>query len=298
MNPQFNRRTGTRGIEWTDFTLNITAGCMHGCRWTMPDGTEAICYAESLAEHGVAKRAYPEGFAHHYWRPEKLSALSKERHPSLVFIDSMSDLFGHWVPDEHIRQVLDDVRLAPRHVAQVLTKNAPRLLEYIDVLPENLWVGVSSPPDQMLGHTLSPTQQRKMLSRQLAVLARVLEVRPELVTFMSIEPLSWDFSAQLADSCPLKWAVIGAATNGRNRYQPDAEHVERVLHVLDGHNVPVFFKGNLEWPQWREDFPPLLHFAVLQRHLAARRYGWKLSSYRPNGWSQEKMLDYAEVSNL
>jgi len=55
----------------------------------------------------------------------------------------------------------------------------------------------------------------------------------------------------------LKWAVIGAASNGRKKYQPDPAHVQDLLDVLDAQNVAVFFKGNLEWSPWREDYPSI-----------------------------------------
>jgi protein gp37 len=65
----------------------------------MPDGSVAICYAEAVAER-LAASAYPHGFAHHYWRPEMLQAPLKVKQPAKIFLDSMSDLMGHWVPDE------------------------------------------------------------------------------------------------------------------------------------------------------------------------------------------------------
>ena len=49
--------------------------------------------------------------------------------------------------------------------------------------------------------------------------------------------------------------AIGAATNGAKAYQPDKAHVENVLGFAAHHRVPVFFKGNLEWSPWREEFP-------------------------------------------
>src|SRR5262245_8968781 len=76
MTVQFKPATDGRGIEWCDETRNVLGGCMHECKWKMPDGTVAGCYAKMLAEHGVAKRAYPHGFEHHYWRPEELPKLS------------------------------------------------------------------------------------------------------------------------------------------------------------------------------------------------------------------------------
>jgi protein gp37 len=171
MTKQFHPTTGGRGIEWTDETINAIGGCTHGCRWRMPDGTEAICYAEHLAEHGVAKKAYPQGFAHHYFRPHELPKLPAGVEPKLIFVDSMSDLFGADVPAEHVRAVLAAMRRVPHHAYQSLTKAAPQILKYVDELPPNLWVGVSSPPDGMKGKELSRAQQVAMLRKSMDVLA-------------------------------------------------------------------------------------------------------------------------------
>jgi protein gp37 len=277
MNKQFKSGSGSRGIEWTDLTYNVSGGCFHGCKWRVA-GKETECYAKTVAE-AVARAAYPEGFEHHYWHEGRVGELRAYTTPSLVFIDSMSDLFGHWVPDEQVRTILEEVRSAPQHIGQVLTKNAPRILQFLDVLPDNLWVGVSSPPDAMWGHDLSRLQQRKMLEVQLKTLEAICQTRPDLITWMSIEPLSWDISALLTPASPLRWAVIGAATHGRKAYQPDPDDVRRVLAVLDANEVPVFFKGNLEWNPWREDFPPISHPALARRRRMALRHGWTVSRF-------------------
>jgi protein gp37 len=78
---------------------------------------------------------------------------------------------------------------------------------------------------------------------------------------MSIEPLSFDIAPLLVDS-DLQWAVIGAATNGPKSYQPRPEWVVNVLDVLDAQNTAVFFKGNIEWSPWREEFPAALVASV------------------------------------
>ncbi|MEO8611940.1 MAG: DUF5131 family protein [Chloroflexota bacterium] len=252
MNKQ-HKASGGRGIEWTDYTWNPVRGCQHGCRWQMPDGTTAECYAETIAER-VAQHAYVEGFEHHYWNPHVLDEPVKLKTPAKIFLDSMSDLMGHWVPKDQIEQVLDVCRKAPWHHFQLLTKNAPRLREF--EFPPNVWVGVSAPPSTMFGRPLSHAQQKRMVQRQLDVL-RIVDVP---VRWMSIEPLSFNI-APLLEGSNLQWAVIGAATNGPKTYQPEQVWVENVLRVLDGQNTAVFFKGNLDWPstEWREDLP----FAVL-----------------------------------
>jgi protein gp37 len=244
----------SRGIEWTDYTWNPIGGCSHECRWKMPDGTLAICYAETVAER-VASYAYPRGFAQHYWRPERLQDPLGQKKPSRIFLDSMSDLMGAWVPEDQIRAVLDVCNQAPWHSFQLLTKNAPRLMKF-SPFPPNVWVGVSSPPDFFLGKELSQDQKVRFLDRSIEILHKI----EATVKWMSFEPLSWDVSSQVEQAWKefqfrFDWAVIGAATNGREKFQPDPIDVQKLLTVLDATLTPVFFKGNLEWDSWREDFP-------------------------------------------
>jgi protein gp37 len=251
MNKQEKRKGGKvvgRGIEWTDWTWNPIGGCRHACQWAMPDGSIAICYAEEVA-NGVAQKAYPQGFEAHYWRPDKLDDPLKIKKPAKIFLDSMSDLMGHWVPDDQINSVLDVCRKADYHTFQLLTKNAPRLLKFD--FPPNVWVGVSSPPDFMWGKPLSRQSQEQMLTKSLEVLSQI-----DNVTWISAEPLSWDI-APIVEQYPkaLDWVVIGAASNGPKKYQPNSDHIHHLLYVLDKQRVPVFFKGNLDWSLHREDFP-------------------------------------------
>jgi hypothetical protein len=81
------------------------------------------------------------------------------------------------------------------------------------------------------------------------------------VRWVSFEPLSWDCAAVVAQyPGAMQWAVIGAASSGATYYPPAPETLERLLAVLDGHGVPVFYKGNLRSlpmaaQAWRAHFP-------------------------------------------
>ena len=294
MSVQYNQRSGGRGIEWCDETRNVTGGCKHRCRWEMPDGTIAVCYAEDLAENGVAKKAYPNGFEHHYWRPDALRQLSAGDEPLLIFGDSMSDMFAANVPEGHVRAILAEMRKAPHHTYQSLTKAAPQLLQYLPDLPPNLWVGCNSPPDWFMGRRMSHDQQKSMLRRSLAVLREVKEKTGNIV-WMSAEPISWDLTSVIDDEHPLDWIVIGAASDGRRYFQPEPGHVHKLLTVMDATSTPVFYKGNIratfKWNdfgsstlnRWREDFPLIYRSgnpipAVVRRQSRCEIHGWTKSA--------------------
>lgn len=260
-----NEQKPPGGIEWTrirnadgtmrrGFTWNPVGGCLHGCQWQMPDGAVAECYAKLIAER-AAQNHFRQGFEHHYWREHKLEEPLKVTEPAGIFLDSMSDLMGSWVPYEQIEAILRICSEAHWHIFQLLTKNAPRLTRWL--FPDNVWVGVSSPPDWMHGKRLARAQQERMLRRSLETLANTSGG----VRWMSFEPLSWHVATIVADyPGVLDWAVIGAASNGNAVYPPQTSHLEALLDVLDRQGVPVFFKGNLKhkpWAKanWREDFP-------------------------------------------
>lgn len=262
MNKQLKTRGGQivgRGIEWTDYTFNPIGGCFHACQWTMPDGSVANCYAEDVAQ-GVARAAYPQKFEHHYFRPELLDRPLRVKTPSRVFVGSMADVFGTWVPEADILQVLETCDKAHWHQFQFLTKNFPRVWKFMydDAIPSNCWLGASMPPDFMFNKPLSPVQKERMLRQTLNNLSAF---ETDHVKWMSFEPLSWDVAPIVANyPSALKWAVIGAASNGKTLYPPEERHVRDLIDVLDAQGVAVFFKGNLRslpWAaaHWREEFP-------------------------------------------
>jgi protein gp37 len=249
----------TRGIEWTDYTTNPIAGCPHSCRWHMPDGTTAICYAEAVAE-SIASAHYPNGFAADYWHPGELQGPATIKKSSKFFVGSMSDVFAARVDQKHIDAVFEIARMLPRHRFQFLTKNPKRLLKQKDI-PWNCWIGVSSPPDEMWGHELSQRQKDTMMMSALEVLAELHS--QGVLTWLSAEPLSWDIRPHFEAHPGLReidWLVIGAASNERKIFQPVEQHVRNMVEWADAWEVPVFYKGNLrDTPfaaaDWREEFP-------------------------------------------
>ncbi len=168
-----------------------------------------------------------------------------------------SNELGAWVTDDQIQAILNVCRDTPQHVYFLLTKNAPRLLRFD--YPRNVLVGVSSPPDFLLGHELAGAQKERLLRRALDVLSDLNGGK----RWMSFEPLSWDVTPIVADfPRALDWMVIGAASAGRRYFAPEERHVRSLVELADSRQIPVFFKGNLEtlgWARdhWRAEFPRL-----------------------------------------
>jgi protein gp37 len=252
------------GITWTHVfgprtgrTWNPVGGCFHKCGWKMPDGTTAHCYAKGVAEN-VAQSAYPQGFEHAYWHSEKLEEPRKLKRPAGIFLDSMADLMGHWVTDEQVNAVLNVCQQASWHIFFLLTKASPRLRRF--TFPKNVWLLASAPPTFMNGYELSLMQQEAMLHNSLDVLAEKSDAN---VTGLSIEPLSRDVSPILQQHKLPDWIIIGAASRGREFYQPKPEWLLNTLSVLG--DTPVFYKENIRPTvealglPWREEYPDYVH---------------------------------------
>lgn len=247
------------GNERRGYTWNVIGGCLHKCQWVMPNGNIAQCYAKTTAE-GVAMKAYPNGFEHHYFHPDRLREPARVKVPSRFFPDSMADIMGHWVPVEEIKQVLKAMSTAHWHTYLLLTKNPIRYAQFIGHWDTHTWLGASTPPDYMYGNHLSDTQRAKLFIKTL----EALDTLPgHLIKWLSVEPLSWDVTPILEEALKrnrnvVKWLVIGAASDGNKTYQPNQWHLNDLLALADRYNIPVFFKGNLDKGMvktWREEFP-------------------------------------------
>lgn len=152
-------------INWTELTWNPASGCEKvsaGCKY---------CYAETLAENKRGTAAFPKGFELTL-RPHKLAEPARIRRPSLIFTNSMSDMFLEEIADSYRDQVFESIRKAPQHRYQMLTKrpeNAARYFATRDV-PESVWLGVT------IEHEL--TKHRVDTLRSIGARVRFLSVEP------------------------------------------------------------------------------------------------------------------------
>lgn len=76
----------------------------------------------------VRSTPYPKGFAPTY-HAYTMDYPEKRKTPARIFVSSMGDLFGEWVPDIWIEDVFAACKRAPQHTYLFLTKNPQRYLD-------------------------------------------------------------------------------------------------------------------------------------------------------------------------
>lgn len=222
-------------IDWCDSTWNPVTGCLHGCTY---------CYAKSIADRFGAgwqttsgnlpvldtaaistrgKEPYPYNFtpAFHRYRLNEY-ANKKGRN---IFVCSMADLFGDWVPNEWIQEVFAACYAAPQHNYLFLTKNPRRYEKLLDrYMPGNMWFGWSQ---------TGPLGSKILFTTHHSV-----------KTFISIEPLLEPFEKFCIRG--VDWVIIGAETGRRkDKVIPERKWIEDILYECKENEIPVFMKSSL-----------------------------------------------------
>lgn len=128
-------------IDWADYTINPMVGCKHNC-W--------YCYAKRMNSRFkfVDQWTEPEFFPQRmdFKTPKipknrnRLAAVISPQKP-VVFIGSMTDLFGTWVNTEWVKMIIEMARNKPEITFMSLTKNPKGALGYD--FPENWIFGVT-----------------------------------------------------------------------------------------------------------------------------------------------------------
>ena len=161
----------------------------------------------------------------------KLTELRDWKEPSDIFVCSMADLFGEWIPDNWINRVFVACERYPQHRYFFLTKNPSR---YIDLFNKNL---VPKKHDNFwFGTTLTTIKDQYFF-------------RDDANCFLSIEPIHSDFPIDLIPlkDYGIKWVIVGAETGNRvGKIKPEKEWVENIKTVCRINDIPIFMKDSLQ----------------------------------------------------
>lgn len=261
-------------IDWCDSTWNPVTGCRHECEycyargiakrfggWNYTPGSARVNVSDDKTyicpgsdyygdvqetEYGIiaditypflnerAKCAYPFGFTPTFHRYRLNDYIGKKG--SRIFVCSMADLFGKWVPDIWIEEVFKACEAAPQHNYLFLTKNPDRYVELCleNKLPvlNNMWYGT----------TVTNAKQLYIAE------ATLQELQYPAHTFLSIEPILEKLPDDLDITVSnfVDWAIIGAETGRRrDKVVPKREWIEQIVEDCRKYDVPVFMKSSL-----------------------------------------------------
>lgn len=237
--PTFTNTSGP-GISWAEWSWNPVTGCLHGCDY---------CYARELTDRYPA--AFPAGFTP-LFHSERLDAPANTIIPAQyrddnhkpcglgdckkcaykrVFVCSMADLYGRWVPDEWIQQVHESMLNSPQWQYILLTKFPAR---YVGLdLPEGAWVGTSV------------DEQKRVRIAQDAF----AKLPDNVIKWLSLEPLLEPL--QFDDLSMFDWVVIGAKTSTiqdgklNPAFAPDFDWVVDIYQKAREAGCKVHFKPNI-----------------------------------------------------
>jgi protein gp37 len=232
-------------------------GC-NGCELWDPARGIRHCYAGVLTERFAGRPGYPKAFDRPELFTERIGKAARWRdlrgqsrpakpwldgYPRLIFFNDMGDTFTEGLPLDWFMPWLQTMRDSP-HVWIVLTKRAPRILEWAQLcrgaggVPRNFWLCVSLTGMASLGRLDAVRQLRQEL--------------PEHVLGLSIEPLLTDLAPALrVRHCDLpglvSWVKVGGESDRSVRGlfipgRPCALEWVRGLADFFRPRVPVFVK--------------------------------------------------------
>lgn len=204
-------------IEWAQWTWNPVTGCKHDCKY---------CYARDIASR------FNNGNFEPAFHEERLSAPSNTNPDVLshggsnVFVCSMADLFGTWVPNDWIYKVIRQVEENPQWTFLFLTKN-PRRYESI-IFPDNAWIGATV------------DTQARVKQAELSLSKASAKIK-----FISCEPMLEKIV--FSDMSMIDWLIIGAKskTSAEQEFQPQFRWVHELTDQAIKSGCKVYWKPNL-----------------------------------------------------
>jgi protein gp37/ParB-like chromosome segregation protein Spo0J len=220
----FNKQDNA-SIEWSMFSWNPVTGCEHTCSY---------CYARDIATMGRTAAAFPNGFEPTFY-PRRLAAPRTMRVPGdahadtryrNVFMGSMSDVFGRWVPEEWIAAVLSEIRRAKEWNFLCLTKFPNRMAEFD--IPPNAWMGTTVD-----------------LQARVAPAEAAFERVNAAVRWLSCEPLLEPLRFKHLDR--FHWIVIGGSSRSSKtpEFKPPFGWIIDLVQQARDAGLKVYFKTNL-----------------------------------------------------
>ena len=216
-------------IDWADYAWNPVTGCTkvsEGCRH---------CYAERHAKRFWGERKFTDVMCHE----DRLGFPQTIKKPSIIFVNSMSDLFHEDVPTWFIEYVMVAIggTRGRRHKFIILTKRPKRMQEFLNTRFEfgglnNVIYGVS-------------VEDQKTADERIPILLET-NVKNKMI---SVEPMIGAVNLDKAGWLDvLDWVIVGGES-GPGARPMQLGWAAEVKDQCKQYKVPFFFK---QWGEFDE----------------------------------------------
>ena len=188
---------------------------------------------------------------------KKSSEPQRWKKPRNIFVCSMADLFGEWVPDEWIDDVIKATQRALHHRYLFLTKNPERYGEWLERFEEGRISELDEVENCWFGASASNNAELERANRSRAQWVSIEPIRERIETdedqFMEFNPYTG------SELKRWEWVVIGAETgNSKNKVAPKREWIDDIVDACEDYGTPVFMKESLRTlmgDDFRQEFP-------------------------------------------
>lgn len=267
-------------IEWVDDTWSPITGCLFDCRYCYArrksarfsgdvrlnmasiqqyrkEGELFILDSPFIAETGGTLN-YPFGFRPTFHR-YRLDYPAGRKHGCNILVGEWGEVFGPWVPETWIREIMENCERHPEHRYLFLTKNPERYkeLHQSGILPkeDNFWYGSTVTCDTDYLPAISATVN----------------------TFMCIEPIREAIHIPEPGTRVADWIIIGAESgNGRGKVIPDRQWIDTIAEYAEREGIPLFMKESLRMIMaegMKKEFPPELLERKMSQKVKERLEG-------------------------
>jgi len=226
-------------IDWARYTWNPVEGCKHGCPY---------CYARDIHDRFIKAqtgRAFDEPILREHLLAAPKNTPIPITGPTTVFVGSMSDLFGNFIPTEWINKVLEVVKQNSQWTYLFLTKNPMRYSEFH--FPKNCWLGATIDKQERVAKTIDAMQAIKD-NYEFNSDDDDDDIELFTNTFVSFEPLLEEIEVGTLFN-HVNLIIIGSRskTTSLPEFQPEWSWVEKLLFAArhSEHKIDVYFKPNL-----------------------------------------------------
>ncbi|MBW2264634.1 MAG: DUF5131 family protein [Deltaproteobacteria bacterium] len=229
----FNRQWEKSILQWCKWSWDPITGCEHDCKYCAAIEVVRKWYSQTRnkAYSSFSPRLWPERFDAPYNTPIPQDNTSGNRN---VFLGGLGDMFGDWVGNEHIEEILNIIRDTPQWNYIMLTKNPERYLDFS--IPSNCWLGVK-------------VDRQKEVKPAIDCFSRI----KASIRFVSCDPmLEWLHFSTL--EC-FEWIIVGSQpkTKDKQAFIPPSVWVSGLARQARALGCKVFAK-HLKDSQYKE-FP-------------------------------------------